>query len=188
MANVYEQIRDQFETGDCVLTKGTGLVSRIIRLFTEYSHAYTVIGLGEYKELHDRVFLLEAQITGVRLVLLSDVLRDHPGQIDLFKPKYLTKAQRKVVAVEALCLAAGQIRYDFGSLFRNLLGRTSLTIKRYFCSELVWDLWARAGVVKVDSPSLTLVGADYLLKGKAPRPGDIPKWVCGELFRKVRSK
>jgi len=186
MANNYQGIRDSLKTGDCILTKGTGIISRLIRLFTEYSHAYIVVRPERYKELNDRVFLLEAQATGVRFVLLSNIVQSYKGQIDIFQPKGLTDEMRNSIVLDAMIAGASQIKYNFGGLFANLFGRTSTSLKKYFCSELVWVKWLKCGFIKTDSPALTDEGVMGLSKGVSPRPGDIPKWVYGDLIRDIK--
>ncbi|MFW6377625.1 MAG: hypothetical protein ACOCZ5_03160 [bacterium] len=138
MANKYQYIRENLKTGDCILTKGNGIISRIIRLFTEYSHAYIVVRPQKYKELEDRVFLLEAQATGVRFVLLSNLVQTYNGQIDIFKPRHMRKEMRDKITIEAIISSASTIKYNFKGLFANLLGRTSTSLEQFFCSELVW--------------------------------------------------
>lgn len=186
MPTDYKAVRDRFQTGDCVLTKGNGLISRIIRLWTEYSHAYIVVRPERYKGLEDRVFMLEAMQTGVRMVLLSDILKKYRGRIDLFKPAGKTPEIEKEIVINSFVAAASQIKYDFGGLFANVLRRTSVTIDSYFCSELVWVKWLKAGLISMNSYNLTMQGVIGLTHGKGPRPGDIPKWVHGELINKIR--
>jgi hypothetical protein len=133
----YKEIRDNLRTGDCILIKGTGPVSRIIRLLTDYSHCYIVVKLDKYQDLDNRVFLLEAYATGVRFVLLSDMLKQKNGQVDVFQPINLTETMQHLIAINSLIAAASQIKYNFGGLFANLLRRTSTSFDKYFCSELV---------------------------------------------------
>ena len=186
MANKYQDIRENLTTGDCLLTKGTSPISRAIRLFSEYSHAYMVVRPKEYKWLMDRVFLLEAHTVGVRFILLSNLVQTKKGQIDVFKPKDLPEEKKDKLMVDAMISSASQIRYNFGGLFANLLRRTSTSLDSYFCSELVWVKWLKCGYIKMDSPVLTDDGAIGLSKGVSPRPGDIPKWICGDLIRNIK--
>lgn len=185
MANKYQYIRDNLKTGDCILTKGNGIVSRMIRLFTDYSHCYMVVRPNKYKELNDRVFLLEAYATGVRFVLLSNVVQTYNGQVDIFKPNHITNEMRDKITVDSLITSASTIRYNFRGLFANILGRASVSFEQYFCSELIWVKWLKSGYIKTNCPSLTDKGVYELSKGHSPRPGDIPKWVQGELIRNI---
>jgi hypothetical protein len=83
------------------------------------------------------VFLLEAYATGIRFVLLSNMLENKNGQIDVFQPIQLTDQMQHVIAINSLIASASEIPYNFGGLFKNLLRRTSTAFDKYFCSELV---------------------------------------------------
>jgi len=179
----YENIRNQLYTGDCILVKGKGIISRIIRLYTEYSHTYIIIRPKEYEELKDRIFLLEAHSVGVRMVLLSDVLEKKSGDFYIFQPFGLTDTMRKRILIDGLIASASQIKYNFKGLFKNLLKRTSISINNYFCSELVWVKWIKCGFITPTSYVLTEEGVFNVIRGISPRPCDIPKWVYGTLTK-----
>ena len=149
------------QSGDVVLWKGRGIISRLIRIWSEYSHASLVLRLKEFENLKDRRFLLEALSSGIELRLLSRRLEEYSGEAWWFPLKsiYDRTGVRQEIATWALKQVG--IKYDFDSLFRNALGRVSADAKQYFCSEFVYLAYKQAGLVK---------------RQKAPRPGDIAKW------------
>lgn len=177
-----KNVRQQIQTGDCVLTKGSGVVSKLIRLFTDFSHAMLVIKFDEYDNLEDRIFLLEASSRGNRFVLLSDVIDTYSGEKFLFKPNNKSDDIKSNIQEESLLQVSSQKKYDYSGLFRNIFGRISLDADEFFCSELVWYMWLKTGLLDSKS-NLTETGLNKLNQNKAPRPGDIPKWVHGKLMK-----
>ena len=157
----YSKARERMATGDVVLWKGKGIISRLIRLWSEYSHASLVLRLKEFKGLKDRRFLLEALASGIELRLLSRRLRGYRGEAWWFP--LLDEYQGKRSDIAAWALNQVGKRYDYGSLFKNMLGRVNADARSYFCSEFVFLAYKEAGIV----------GGNV-----APRPGDIARWNC----------
>jgi hypothetical protein len=176
----YSHLRDRIRTGDCVLWRTRGLVPSMIRLWSEYTHASLVVRLDEYEGLRHRVFLVEALRRGLTLTLLSHRLSGTRGGAWLFQPDGLGDDQIAWLRASALVNAARQVRYDFKGLLANVLGRVSVDARRYFCSEHVWHEWDQAGLLMPDV--LTETGFRQHERGKAPRPGDIPRWIRGTLL------
>ncbi len=165
----YERARQRMATGDVILWKGNGLISRAIRLWTPFSHASLVLRLKEFKGLKDRRFLLEALASGIELRLLSRRLNGYKGEAWWFP--LLDEYQGKRAEIAAWALNQVGKGYDYGSLIRNMLGRVNADARSYFCSEFVFLAYKRAGIVR---------GV------KAPRPGDIPDWQCFKLPVKLK--
>jgi hypothetical protein len=163
----YDAIRPRLATGCAVLWKGNGLLSRAIRLFSEFSHASLIVRLDAYQGLTDRVFLVEALATGLELRLLSERIKGYDGEVDIFFPRGLGQDQQNAVRDFALVQCAKAVPYAYGSLFANILGHVSEDAHKYFCSEFVWAAWLAARIV-ARRPD------DF-----APRPGDIPLWCPG---------
>ena len=184
----YNKIRDKVKTGDCILVKGKGPISRFIQLWTKYSHCYMVVRPNTYEGLEDRVFLLDSTYYGVRLVLLSNLIDNYNGQIDLFQVHGMKKETEEKILVDAIIASASQIKYDYFGLFKNIIGRTNLTLQRYFCSELIWAKWIKSNHIYLGAKTLTEHGTVKLMKGIAPRPGDIPKWVKGNLTTNINGR
>lgn len=150
------------ETGDCLLFKGRNLISRLIMHFTEYSHAAILV------KMPNVLYMVEATMPKCRL---SDPFKTiaHSKEAYLFKPRWITEENRKCILTTALNIVASGINYDIKSLFKNIIARTSVDAETYFCSELVWDIWVDCGI----APSWVIT---------APRPGDIPRRLQGQLF------
>ncbi|SFM85060.1 YiiX/YebB-like N1pC/P60 family cysteine hydrolase [Thermodesulforhabdus norvegica] len=164
----YYTARPHIKTGDAILWKGNGLISRLIRLWTPFSHASLVLRFKRHDTLQDRVFLVEALTSGLELRLLSKRLEHYNGRAYWFHIDVDEKAESAIIDY-ALTMCASGIPYDYGSLIKNIFGRVSADATRFFCSEFVFNTWVEAGILSMP-PS-----------GKAPRPGDIPKWVRGIL-------
>ncbi len=155
------------DSGDCLLFKGRSLISRIIRIWSEFSHAAVVLrlNLGDT----ERIYMVEAVLPEVELRDVTKKLQGYEGEVYLFKPYGVTQEMNNCLNCWGLDVVACGIHYDLPSLFANLFGRVSSDAQLYFCSELVWDIWSRCGVVRKTE--------------RAPRPGDIPKWINGDLFK-----
>jgi len=168
---LYTDLRPSIKTGDCILWEGHGAISRLIRVFSQFSHASLVVRLDKYSAFVNRVFLVEALANGLQLRLMSYKLEYNKGRAYLFQPAGVSEKQREKIQEMALIDCAKNIPYDYASLFRNALGRVNSNVRSYFCSEFVWDKWWQVSLVKGQV---------------APRPGDIPKWVQGRLTEIVR--
>ncbi|WAC06570.1 MAG: YiiX/YebB-like N1pC/P60 family cysteine hydrolase [Thermodesulfobacteriota bacterium] len=157
--NNYSQHREAIKSGDVILWKGTGAISRLIRLYGGYSHASLVIRLEEFKGLTDRRFILEANASGIELRILSWRVKKYDGEAWWLPLKKEYCGAREQIVTWALDQVGTP--YDFGSVIKNIFGRVSADCTRYFCSEFVFLAYRAAGLVE----------------GKtAPRPGDIAKW------------
>jgi len=159
MKSTYSRHREGINSGDVILWKGTGLISRLIRFFGGYSHASLVLRLDEFKGLTDRRFILEANATGIELRILSWRVQKYSGEAWWLPLKEEYCGTREKIVTWALDQVGTP--YDFHSLFKNIFGRVSADCTRYFCSEYIFLAYRTAGLVQ----------------GKtAPRPGDIAKW------------
>jgi hypothetical protein len=178
----YMDYRDHIKTGSCLLVKGTRPVSRIIRIFTKYSHAGLVLRLDRYTNLRQRVFVSESLMKGTILTLLS-IRVNEEAECFLFEPENLTPEISENIAQSSIVNAAARIKYDFPGLFANFFGRVNMTLERFFCSSYVWHEWVVNGILTPER--LTQEGFEALEKNKAPRPGDLPNWIKGKLIKIV---
>ncbi len=159
--DAYRKYRPYMRTGDCILWTSHSVLGWLIRKFSNspFNHASLVICLEEYRGLTDRIFHLEALEGGIEFNLLSQRLLNHRGSalwlplkpsFDLLRPKIGAWAFEQVGTP-----------YDYGSLFKQILGRVSAEATKLFCSEYCYLAWKNAGI---DMPPVK----------HAPRPGDIP--------------
>jgi uncharacterized protein YycO len=160
-----DNLEPTMQSGDCILWQGDGLIAKAIRLFSTHSHASAVIRL---QDSPDKVFVVEAVATGLELRALRRRIEGYKGKVFLFQPRFMEEEQRRRFAEFCIDELAQDKRYDWSGLFRNIGGRVSQDMNRYFCSEFYWSALRASGRVQFVS--------------KAPRPGDIPKWVAGELM------
>ena len=165
----YNDIRPKLMTGWSVLWSGKNAVSKLIRLFSEFSHASLLVRINNYSSLENRVFLIEAISSGLRLTLMSERVKNYSSDIYLFKPEELDRTSSEAILYYALIECAKLKKYDYGSLFANIFGRVPLSAKSYFCSEFVWSCYLAA--------SLTYKNE------QAPRPDDIINWLPGTLYK-----
>ena len=156
----YLKYRNRLKTGDCILWQSRSIVGWLIRKFSKanVNHASLVISIDQYGDLANRRFLLEALEPGIVLRLLSKRLESFKGKVWWYPLKDKYDDRRDKMGEWAL-LQVG-VKYDYKSLFKQILGRVSADMKELFCSEFCFIDWIKSGIK---------------LKGKAPRPGDIPK-------------
>ena len=154
-------------TGDCLLLRSGGLVARLIELWSWWSHAALVLRLPFRDEC---IYVAEATLPEVELRKAEEKVR-HARVAHLFRPAGLDVSTRYCLLRQATEVVACGVRYDVKGLVANAFGHVSADARRYFCSEFVWDMWQRCGIVPKAQ--------------KAPRPSDIPKWVEGTLYEVV---
>jgi len=144
-----EAARDQFRDGDVLCFRGRGPASWLIRRVTNsrYSH------IGISYRFEDRVYCLEAVGAGVRLVLMSELMKRYHGGIDYYEVAAGEEVRRKAISWSFAQL--GKL-YDTAGLARfawTLLTGNSRRARRdddWFCSELVAAAFEESGLRLVE--------------------------------------
>jgi len=156
---LYNQHRQYIRTGDILLWRSSGIIGKAIQHFSkaDVNHASLVIRFTEYDL--DRIYQLEAVAHGIALTALSNRLANHSGECYWCGIKDIYESNRYSIGKEALSLVG--TKYDYCSLFKQLLGRVSVDAQRLFCSEYIAYCWFNAGL-----PVNIMM---------APRPGDMEK-------------
>jgi len=166
----YDAIRPWLATGTVILWQGGDLLGRMIRRFTEFSHASLVV--RELDPLNaERVDVIEALATGLEMRHLSERIAGSRGRVFAFRPNDLTPDVQARVKSFALIECGKGVRYDYAGLFANAMGRVSEGANRYFCSEFAARALEEGGIARFPA----------CRNGKAARPGDIPMWFDGVL-------
>ncbi len=149
------------DTADLVEWRTRSTVGGLIRLRTglDVNHTSVVIRLDQY--FQKRLFILEAVEWGVALAPLSERLRRFNGNARWLRLRPEWAVYRREIGKHALAFAG--IPYDYGSLFRQLLGHVSANARRLFCSELAFIAMKRAQV----PPAAARI--------KVPWPGEFEK-------------
>lgn len=153
----YQKIREQLKTGDIIFCSGSYAFSGVIQRLTKsvWSHVAVI-----YKDEElGRVLMLEAEPQiGIRLIPLSNYLSDYKGTKRCYKGQIVVARLHQDLSKEQLNkgisfgLDALTRPYDNYEIFRIMI-RILLRIskrernKSYICSELVRDVFARAGVI-----------------------------------------
>lgn len=143
----YAESRGLFQNGDVLLFRGRGPMSLAIRTLTAspYSH------VGLVYLFAGRVYSLEAVGAGVRIILMSEVLRRYHGGVDYYEVPRATPEQR--AGAIAFCFQQLGRLYDRPGLVRFaaavLLGRKRATREdqTWFCSELVAAAYRKQGLL-----------------------------------------
>lgn len=153
----YQKIRDELKTGDIVFCSGSYAFSGVIQNLTKsvWSHVAVV-----YKDEElGRVLMLEAEPQiGIRLIPLSNYLHDYKGTKRCYKGQIVVGRLRQDLPKEQLNkgvsfgLDALTRPYDNYEIFRIMIRILFKMSKRernksYICSELVRDVFAKAGVI-----------------------------------------
>lgn len=153
----YDKIRDFVKTGDIVFCSGGYLFSKIIQRLTKSTWSHVAVVYKD-EEL-GRVLLLEAEpFVGIRLIPLSKYLRDYKGKKRPYKGKIfickMTVDVEKPSFNRGISFGLDELTrpYDNWEIFRIMLRILFKAGKRernrsYICSELVRDIYAKAGVI-----------------------------------------
>jgi hypothetical protein len=155
VARSYAEVRREFTTGDVLCFRGRGLPSALIRWATRsrYSH------VGLVYRFEPRVYCLEAVGAGVRLIIMSELVRRYDGGIDYFAIPEASPAQRTGAIGFAfeqlgkLYNRAGLLRFVWFLLSGSRLRQRSRARNQWFCSEIVTEAYRRQGLPLVDATS-----------------------------------
>lgn len=153
----YEKIRDHLQTGDIFFTSGSYLFSGIIQRLTKSAWSHVAV-IYKDEEL-GRVLVLEAEPKiGIRLIPLSKYLHDYGGKKRPYKgqivlAKLNTEIERaslnKGISFGLDELTRPYDNFEIVRIMVRILFHISKREKNrnYICSELVRDIFARAGVI-----------------------------------------
>jgi uncharacterized protein YycO len=153
----YEKIRSNLKTGDIVFCSGSYLFSGIIQKLTKstWSHVAVVY----HDEELGRVLLLEAEPQiGIRMIPLSNYLKDYKGTKRSYKGQIVvatlqTELQKsdlnKGISFGLDALAKPYDNWEIIRIMIRILFKISKRErnKSYICSELVRDIFAKAGII-----------------------------------------
>jgi hypothetical protein len=158
--DIYLEHRGEMQTGDLLLWKSRSIIGALIRFFSrgDFNHAGLVLKLEEFANLKDRRWTLEAMESGIVLHLLSRRLQAYDGEIWWYPLKDMFDYCRDDIG--SWSIEKVGTPYDYGSLFKNALGRVSADAKSFFCSEYAFMAYRDNGIP-----------VDF---DKAPRPADMP--------------
>lgn len=153
----YEKIRDHIKTGNIFFSSGSYTFSGVIQKLTKSTWSHVAI-IYKDEEL-GRVLVLEAEpYVGIRLIPLSKYLHDYKGKKRPYKGQIVIA--RLNIDVEKEKLNHG-ISFGLDELTRpydnfeilRIMVRILFHISRrernrnFICSELVRDIFAKAGVI-----------------------------------------
>ncbi|HNG62240.1 MAG TPA: YiiX/YebB-like N1pC/P60 family cysteine hydrolase [Ferruginibacter sp.] len=153
----YEKIREHLKTGHIFFSSGSYTFSGIIQNLTRSTWSHVAV-IYKDEEL-GRVLVLEAEPSiGIRLIPLSNYLKNYKGTKRPYKGQIaiakLNIDLQKENLNKGISFGLDELTkpYDNYEIFRILI-RILFHISRreknksYICSELVRDIFARAGVV-----------------------------------------
>jgi len=140
----YAKCRPKMGTGDLLLWAGTGPISWLIKKFScgDVNHASMILRIDQY--MKDRVMQMGAVGRGFYPTPLSKELANYSGSVYWLPLHHKFDSRRIEMGYEALKLSG--VAYDYGSLFRNILGHVNMGIKRLFCSEIYQMVGYKAGL------------------------------------------
>lgn len=153
----YEKVRDFLKTGDIFFSSGSYAFSGVIQKLTNSTWSHVAV-IYKDEELR-RVMVLEAEPNvGIRLIPLSKYLHDYKGKKRPYKGQIaiarLNTEVQKDNLNRGISFGLDELTrpYDNFEIVRIMV-RILFHISRrernrnYICSELVRDIFAKAGVV-----------------------------------------
>ena len=153
----YEKIRDFVKTGDIFFSSGSYAFSGVIQWLTKSTWSHVAV-IYKDEEL-GRVLVLEAEpYVGIRLIPLSKYLHDYKGKNRPYKGQVviakLNEPLQKEKLNKGISFGLDELTrpYDNFEIFRIMMRILFHVSKReknrsYICSELVRDIFAKAGLV-----------------------------------------
>ncbi len=142
----YKARRPLMQTGDMLTWQSATALGWLIQKFSgsDRNHVGMVIRFRQYDQ--NRVFTLEALEGGIVLRTLSNRLENHKGKCWWHPLDPVHNDKRHEMGRIALSFV--DKKYDYGSLFRQALGRVSVDLNRLFCSEYCQVVPTQAGVME----------------------------------------
>jgi Permuted papain-like amidase enzyme, YaeF/YiiX, C92 family len=153
----YEKIRDSLQTGDIVFCSGSYVFSGIIQRLTKSVWSHVAI-IYKDEEL-ERILILEAEpYAGIRMIPLSNYLNDYKGKRRSYKGQMVIAKLKdpiedirlnKGISFGLDALTKPYDNYEIVRIMIRILFHISKRERNrsYICSELVRDIFAKAGVV-----------------------------------------
>lgn len=138
--------RPFMQTGDMLTWQSATVLGWLIQKFSksDRNHVGMVIRFHQYDQ--NRIFTLEALEGGIVLRTLSNRLENHKGRCWWHPLDPIHDDKRFEMGRIALGLV--DKKYDYGSLFKQAIGRVSVDLNRLFCSEYGQVIATRAGVME----------------------------------------
>lgn len=153
----YEKIRGFLKTGDIFFSSGSYLFSGAIQSLTKSVWSHVAVIYRD--EQLDRVLLLEAEpYIGIRLIPLSKYIHDYNGKKRPYKGQIAIAKLKDPLPKENLNkgisfgldeLTRPYDNFEIARIMVRILLRISKRERNraYICSELVRDIYAKAGMV-----------------------------------------
>ena len=153
----YEKVRPLLKTGDIFFSSGSYAFSGVIQKLTKSTWSHIAVVYKD-EELN-RVFLLEAEpYVGIRLIPLSKYIKDYNGTKRPYKGQIVVAKLNTIIEKEDLnkgvSFGLDELTrpYDNFEIVRIMVRILFHISKRernrsYICSELVRDIFSKAGVV-----------------------------------------
>lgn len=176
--STYYKARPLMKTGDLLEWRSKSLLGAAIRFFSkeEVNHSGLIFALDDYgfnKGQH--IFTLEAEPGGIRNNLLSAQLKDFDGSVYWYPLKSRYDLKRKAGIDWALEQVG--VKYDFGSLFKNILGKVGADMRKFFCSEYAFIYYVKCNIMPLLTIKDSKIIDKYTLQEqKAPRPGEFSQY------------
>ena len=172
---LYKGYQEQLRTGDLLSWGSDSVLGWMIKKFTksDVNHSGMVVRFSDYESQQTtagRRFTLEALGPGIVLNLISRRFESYEGKVYWHPLKKQYWSKRIILGENSLQYVG--IKYDTGSLIKNIVGRVSAEASKLFCSEYVYINGTECGLHPECDDTRFLIS---LAQGKAPTPADMPK-------------
>jgi hypothetical protein len=168
--------RELCQTGCALLLRGQGnVLSDAIEFWSSFSHCAPIVRFDDVLGRDDTPSLIEALAGGPTPGYVGEAYNAYEGEVYLFVPDGLTPEVQRRFRVAAFNRCLKRIKYDLAGLVENAVTHTEEKggDAPEFCS-VYYDLDLKdSGLVRLPSHQDKV----------APRPGDIPVWWGGQLYK-----
>ncbi len=177
----YNTIRDSLKTGDIVLFSGKGLISLVIKKFTD--SLWTHVGMVIKSDELDTLLLWESTTLskmkdiesntarqGVQSVFLSKRIEDYDGDVAIRKLN-IDRTPKMIDGLKGFRKESKEKPYErnfieaFKGGYEGIGGENTEDLSSLFCSELVAEAYQRMGLLKDNEkggkPSNEYTPADF---------------------------
>lgn len=145
----YYDYRENIKPGDLIsFSDHPSIISRLISLRTGSIHTHSAMVIDRIGPTGQRLLIIESLNSGPAPRYLSDRVKNYKGNVWHFPLKFVTGQQRENAVACVWDFVCRGVKYDYHSLFKQIIARVSINARELFCTEMVQVAWEQAEIMK----------------------------------------